>query len=373
MITKKEHSPTMMRQTDDANSFARDLTNSVDNSMRERNRQSIIRVNGTREYKESKTDVAHRQIVCTSIHSSHGDTIRNIREMSTGTELLSTAKPHLIPGYAGYCPQYRYRCGETYGSLTHKLLLDPTVQRPPKDDIDTVNARYKTTDPIFIHPIKPGYEGFTPKLLARNGQRYTVLATEGLAEFERQQLRNKAALNEVKKIVAIQSGQGEPRNLEDRLLIKSEYKLPMLTVRPDCVGVMRNLFLDEQYETPRDHAPSPYFMDNANPEKHFMSGYTGYIPYGYAHFGKTNVAATNSALCDFTSDYRKRQSTEWAPVTISRPDPPLIIEPTTIYHKHVGMLPNYLGHIPGETFRFGKTFGADTKDAKRWLRGDFSA
>lgn len=60
--------------------------------------------------------------------------------------------------------------------------------------------------------------GFTPKLIARNGQRYTVLATEGLAEFERQQLRNKAALNEVKKIIAIQSGQGEPRNLEDRLV-----------------------------------------------------------------------------------------------------------------------------------------------------------
>lgn len=29
--------------------------------------------------------------------------------------------------YAGYVPQYRYRCGETYGSITHKLLLDPTV------------------------------------------------------------------------------------------------------------------------------------------------------------------------------------------------------------------------------------------------------
>ncbi|XP_012174685.1 UPF0605 protein CG18335 isoform X1 [Bombus terrestris] len=311
--------------------------------------------------------------------------------MSAGTELLSTAEPHLIPGYAGYCPQYRYRCGETYGSLTHKVLLDPTVnhaetlilsnripddyevQRPPKNDIDVVNARYKRTDPIFIHPITPSYEGFTPKLKARNGQRYTVLATEGLAEFERQQLRNRAALNELKRIIDIQAGQGEPRNLEDRLLIKSEFKLPMLTVRPDCVGVTRNLFLDEQHETPSDHSPSPYFMDNANPQKYFISRYGGHIPYGYAHFGKTNVPATNSALCDFTSDYRKRQSTEWAPVTISRPDPPLLIQPTIIYHKHVGMLPNYLGHVPGETFRFGKTFGADTKDAKRWLRGDFSA
>lgn len=53
---------------------------------------------------------------------------------------------------------------------------------------------------------------------ARTGQRYTVLATEGLAEFERQQLKNKAKLNELKKTIAIQSGQGEPRNLEDRLV-----------------------------------------------------------------------------------------------------------------------------------------------------------
>lgn len=256
--------------------------------------------------------------------------------------------------------------------LSNRIVDDYEVQRPPKSDIDTVNARYKRTDPLYKHPLTPSYEGFIPKLKARTGQRYTVLATEGLAEFERQQLKNKAKLNELKKTIAIQSGQGEPRNLEDRLLIESEFKLPMLSVRPDCVGVMRNLFLDEQHEAPRDHAPSPYFMDNANPKKFFVSRYAGHIPYGYAHFGKSNIPATNSALCDFTSDYRKRQSTEWAPVTISRPDPPLIIQPTAIYHKHVGMLPNYLGHVPGETFRFGKTFGADTKDAKRWLRADFS-
>lgn len=45
-----------------------------------------------------------------------------------------------------------------------------------------------------------------------------MLATEGLGEFERQQLKNKATLNELKKTIAIQSGQGEPRNLEDRLV-----------------------------------------------------------------------------------------------------------------------------------------------------------
>lgn len=47
-----------------------------------------------------------------------------------------------------------------------------------------------------------------------------MLATEGLAEFERQQLRNRAALNELKRIINIQAGQSEPRNLEDRLVNK---------------------------------------------------------------------------------------------------------------------------------------------------------
>lgn len=46
----------------------------------------------------------------------------------------------------------------------------------------------------------------------------------------------------------------------------------MLSVRPDRVGVMRTLFLDEQHEAPRDHAPSPYFMDNLNTKKYFVSG-----------------------------------------------------------------------------------------------------
>ncbi|XP_047357647.1 UPF0605 protein CG18335-like [Vespa velutina] len=310
--------------------------------------------------------------------------------MTVGVELFNTSEPYLIPGYTGFSPQYRYRCGETYGSLTHKLLLDPNVNhsetlvlsnratddyqvsRPPKNDIDIVNARYKRVDPIYTHPTIPGYEGFIPNLNANCGQRYTVLATEGLAEFERQQIKNKEALNKVETIISLQSGQGEPRNTKDRLLNESQFKLPMITVRPDCVGVMRNLPIDEQYEVPRDHAPSPYFMDNANPKKYFISRYAGHIPYGYAQFGATNVPATNSALCDFTSNYRHRQSTEWAPVTISKPDPPLLIQSTEIYHKHVGLLPNYYGHVPGQIFRFGKTFGADTKDAKRWLRGDFS-
>lgn len=42
-------------------------------------------------------------------------------------EGLETPQPHFIPGYGGYCPQFIYRVGDTYGSLTHKVLIDPCV------------------------------------------------------------------------------------------------------------------------------------------------------------------------------------------------------------------------------------------------------
>lgn len=45
---------------------------------------------------------------------------------------VETPQPHFIPGYKGYCPQYKYRVGETYGSLTHRLLIDPCIHHAEK-------------------------------------------------------------------------------------------------------------------------------------------------------------------------------------------------------------------------------------------------
>lgn len=75
-------------------------------------------------------------------------------------------------------------------------------------------------------------------------------------------------------------------------------------------------------------------------------------PFGQQSFGKMNRELSTSQVCDFASNYRKRLSTEWAPVNITRPDPPLLIQPTEIYHRHIGQMPNYSGHIPGAQFRY---------------------
>lgn len=45
-------------------------------------------------------------------------------------------------------------------------------------------------------------------------------------------------------------------------------------------------------------------------------GFAGHVPYGFQRFGESSKKLTNSALCDFSSNYRRRQSTEWAPVNV---------------------------------------------------------
>lgn len=55
-----------------------------------------------------------------------------------------------------------------------------------------------------------------PRERGRFGQRYTVQATEALSEFEQMNSKDKAALNQLIKLGALQNGRWDPKNLEDK-------------------------------------------------------------------------------------------------------------------------------------------------------------
>ncbi|KAF6205071.1 hypothetical protein GE061_019238 [Apolygus lucorum] len=300
---------------------------------------------------------------------------------------IVTPQPHYIPGYTGHVPGYTYKLGDTYGSLTHKILLDPTtthseklvlsdrtvtdfeVTRPTKDVIDLVDGRKQTRDAKYAHPMVPAYAGFVPMLRGKSGMTYTVAAEEGVAEFEKNQMKKREAEQQLERIVGIQSGKWEP-TVEESQLVKTEFTLPLLEVRPEASGVLRNITVSEPKPSGTGDSTSPYFMEVLNPQKNFIPGYTGHIPFGQSKYGKGYTPYTNSALCDFTTNYRRRLSTEWAPVSVIRRDPPLLIQPTEIYHKHVGMLPDYGGHVPGSKFRVGKTFGTRKTSTRYLINGE---
>lgn len=53
---------------------------------------------------------------------------------------------------------------------------------------------------------------------AHFGQRYTVSATEALSEFQKVQLNQRAARNQLERVVDLQAAKGQPWDLLDRFV-----------------------------------------------------------------------------------------------------------------------------------------------------------
>ena len=71
------------------------------------------------------------------------------------------------PGYRGFCPQMRYRCGKTYGQETHELAqyaehVHPVNVTGPSVTANTV-FRHQLTEPTgdnkYTRAMVPGYSG----------------------------------------------------------------------------------------------------------------------------------------------------------------------------------------------------------------------
>ncbi|XP_014216845.1 UPF0605 protein CG18335-like [Copidosoma floridanum] len=307
-----------------------------------------------------------------------------------GVEILQKNEPYYLPGYTGYVPRNRYVYGKTYGDLTHETLLDPAVDhadelilvdretthetvKPTKADLQIVRSRSERTDPIYAHPMLSGYTGFVPQMGDERDKPFEIQAIQGIADFERQQLKKKASRELLRKTIELQSGVRHPNNVEERLLLRSKFKLPLIMVRPERVGFLKSQPVNERYEKPKDYNASPYFMDNLNPEKYFINGYTGYIPYRRVHFGKTRKAMANDGLRDFTSNYLYKKRTEWAPVAIfsdEKVETSHQVSPKgyEVYRKDTALMPSYTGHVPGAKEKIGATYGVSSKDAHRLIQ-----
>ncbi|OXU28851.1 hypothetical protein TSAR_001400 [Trichomalopsis sarcophagae] len=304
-----------------------------------------------------------------------------------GVEILKKSEPHYVPGYTGYCPQHQFMCGENYGNLTHKLLLDPTINhaeklvlvdnakdyevvKPTKEDIDIVNSRSDRTDAVYAHPMVPSYDGFVPNMGDVRDKPFEIQAIQGVAAFERQRVKRKASMDRLKTIIDLQSGKKHPETLEERLLLRSKFKLPLIDVRPEYAALQRTIPVDEKFEKPKDYNTSPYFMDNLNSQKYFINGYTGYRPYRNTHFGKTHKNMTADGLRDFTSNYLYKKRTEWAPVRVkteTKENSYIPVKNHEIYKKDTALMPTYTGHVPGAKYKIGKTFGYSSKNAHHYI------
>ncbi|XP_059581357.1 ciliary microtubule inner protein 2B isoform X2 [Alligator mississippiensis] len=281
------------------------------------------------------------------------------------SQVLMTPDPHHIPGYAGYCPQYKFRLGRTYGKLTSQLLTCPEVARSPHLVLQPTQGPCGNAQPpeqeekllevpragwgAGILPVScsmiPGYTGFIPRAQHFFAKTYLEICKEARSDFARQQRRS-------------WGGQEQPRACQPCLDPAQGSKEPAAGIPGSDHRLLPTVM--GMAPLPAAAAPhgSPYSMEDDNPHKYFISGFTGFVPRARFLIGAGFPITTHRALLEFARMSRKDGSKPRAMGTSSLL-PPL----GRTYPAAGGLLPNYTGYIPGYKFQFGRTYGHLTHDA----------
>ncbi|XP_057354802.1 protein FAM166B isoform X1 [Manis pentadactyla] len=239
---------------------------------------------------------------------------------------LNHQSPHYIPGYTGHCPLLRFSIGQTYGQMTGQLLrgspglawppahrtLLPPIRPPRSPKLPRGGLPVRHGNERLSSSMIPGYTGFVPQaqfIFAKN-------CSQVWAE----------ALNDITQAHEGQGSQELPKEAkEEKDTEKDQEPNPGAEKEPE---------LEQEAEQ-----ASPYSMDDKDPRKFFMSGFTGYVPCARFLFGSTFPELTNQALKEFGQMYSRGR-----PQKDPKHLPPL----SRTYPPNLGLLPNYRGYVPGE-------------------------
>ncbi|XP_071096287.1 ciliary microtubule inner protein 2B-like [Haliotis cracherodii] len=290
-----------------------------------------------------------------------------------GKSIVMTPDPYHTPGYGGFCPQFKYQIGQTFGRTTSRLLQDTDVASSgrlvladiePSASLDLgqqrraniLNSRVQSWgDQKLVEKMVPGYTGFIPKGQHYFGTRYAEGCRNSICDFELDRRTYKGKMQELTDLEALQTGR-TPRTQRDLPPLKTKQVHPLKSIAAQ----------PEPYQSPNvvKHMLSPFEMNNADPNKNFMSGYTGFVPRSRGLIGIGYPIITHHALNDFTDDVARSQSIKGLPITIHRKEK-IVPDMNGVYPVETGLVPHYTGHIPGQKFRYGKTFGHSTENAMK--------
>ncbi|XP_013382161.1 protein FAM166B [Lingula anatina] len=290
-----------------------------------------------------------------------------------GKSILQTADPYHIPGYGGYCPQFKYQIGQTFGKTTNRLLQDCNVPSSGRLVLAEIYPSFTETDKLqdmrdhlmktrtaswgdqkLVQAMVPGYTGFIPKSEHYFGKRYAENCSNAISDFENDQRTYNRKAQELRVIDALQSGKMDPSNVDKLPTLTAHHRTPLRAVAAEA----------KPYISPNahHHSMSPYYMDGSNSKKNFMSGYTGFVPRSRGLLGKGYPFITHQALNEFTDGTQLYKLNLHKPVTVERVET-YRLDTQPIYPTETGLVPHYTGHIPGEKFRYGRTFGFSTQNA----------
>ncbi|KAF6327274.1 family with sequence similarity 166 member B [Rhinolophus ferrumequinum] len=262
---------------------------------------------------------------------------------STFAPGLNAQNPHYIPGYTGHCPLLRFSMGQTYGQVTGQLLrgapglawpparriLLPPIRPPRSPEVPRGSLSVRRGHERLSSSMIPGYTGFVPQAQFIFAKNCSQVWAEALNDFARWHGK--------------QGSQELPEEVKREDVEKDQEPKP----EPE-------LDVEEPERGQEVGHVSPYSMDERDPRKFFMSGFTGYVPRARFLFGSSFPVLTNQALQEFGQMYSQGRSRKGL-----KHLPPL----SGTYSQNLGLLPNYGGYVPGYKFQFGRTYGHLTHDA----------
>ncbi|KAM8744327.1 ciliary microtubule inner protein 2B [Acanthopagrus schlegelii] len=258
------------------------------------------------------------------------------------SKVLVTADPHYIPGYSGYCPQLKYTVGKSYGHLTAELLTSPDVNRSSRPVLHSGLAPLAGSSSALsdsnLKKAIPGYTGFIPRRQNYFACSYSEACRKALSEFYQGGQRQSSSL----PAVANNSRQ--------------QFERP----KPPLIAISNQVI---DYKPLKSFTPAgkPYSMDDDDPCKCFISGFTGHVPKSRFLFGKGYPMITNQALIQFG---KQQQADPTAQDFAGRRSSSSTITPLPeICPSNRGVVPSFTGHIPGYKFMYGQTFGQLSKNA----------
>jgi len=263
--------------------------------------------------------------------------------------ILEETKCHATTGYTGFIPSMMDSFGETYGSLTKKIIAhDPCLKRNQKAKEERIKEQKEYTKKIkevecslpwqkkidfrkgsdddrkTIFPPIPGYQGFVTLSKDQFGKSFMECNQKAMAEFNYLQ-----------------------KNRDNTYVVNNIIN----NVHPTSVdpSTARNVKLsfNDRHDPQLLEDMSAYKLPKNHPQKFFVAGYQGHVPFIQNYFGESYSRNSTKAIDQFQ-------------IPIADYDPHTLIrkKDKKINLSLKNPIPGYTGYMPGFKNEIGQTYGA---------------